>query len=53
VAYLGKIPAPADTFIWENFRFEVMDMDGNRVDKVLMTPLSAELTEKKSKSQIS
>jgi putative hemolysin len=44
-AYLGKIPAPADCFIWENFRFEVVDMDGNRVDKVLMTPLATELAE--------
>lgn len=41
VAYLGKIPDTGDTFVWKNFRFEVVDMDGNRVDKVLMTPLFA------------
>jgi putative hemolysin len=33
---LGRIPAPADHFSWENFVFEVVDMDGFRVDKVLV-----------------
>ena len=36
---LGRIPVSGDTFEWENYRFEVMDMDGNRVDKILLTPL--------------
>jgi len=27
-------------FTWEKIRFEVMDMDGNRVDKVLVKVLS-------------
>jgi putative hemolysin len=35
---LGRIPAVADHFEWEGRRFEVMDMDGNRIDKVLATP---------------
>ena len=26
-------------FEWENLRFEVIDMDGRRVDKILATPL--------------
>ncbi|MCU0479643.1 MAG: hemolysin family protein [Anaerolineae bacterium] len=33
---LGKIPTTGDSFIWGNYKFEVMDMDGNRVDKVLI-----------------
>ncbi len=33
---LGHIPAPADNFEWDGWRFEVMDMDHNRVDKVLV-----------------
>ena len=37
---LGRIPAPADHFEWDRFRFEVMDMDGRRIDKVLVQPLS-------------
>ncbi len=36
---LGKIPATGDVFEWDNIRFEVVDMDGNRIDKILVTPL--------------
>lgn len=32
---LGHVPSAAENFEWDNLRFEVMDMDGNRVDKVL------------------
>ena len=35
----GRIPQAADTFEWSGLRFEIMDMDGNRVDKVLVTTL--------------
>lgn len=38
ITYLGRIPAAADHFEWGGFRFEVMDMDGNRVDKMLVMP---------------
>jgi putative hemolysin len=33
---LEKIPITGDAFEWDRFRFEVADMDGNRVDKILM-----------------
>jgi len=36
---LGHIPAETDHFQWKGFRFEVMDMDRNRVDKVLASML--------------
>jgi putative hemolysin len=36
VMHLGRIPNAADYFEWGGYRFEVMDMDGNRVDKVLV-----------------
>jgi putative hemolysin len=36
VMYLSRIPATADHFVWGGYRFEVVDMDGNRVDKVLV-----------------
>jgi len=39
MVYLGRIPHVGDTFEWRNLRFEVMDLDGFRVDKVLVTPL--------------
>ena len=39
IGQLGRIPELGDKFEWENLRFEVVDMDGHRVDKVLVTPL--------------
>lgn len=38
MTHLGRIPEPADQFEWGGWLFEVMDMDGRRVDKVLVTP---------------
>jgi putative hemolysin len=38
ITHLGRIPSAADYFEWDGMRFEVMDMDGNRVDKVLVVP---------------
>jgi putative hemolysin len=37
---LGRVPQASDNFDWNGYRFEVMDMDGRRVDKVLVTILS-------------
>jgi putative hemolysin len=37
IHHLKSIPNTGDTFEWEGFRFEIMDMDGNRIDKVLIT----------------
>jgi putative hemolysin len=39
MASLGRIPYAADQFEWEGLRFEVVDMDARRVDKVLVTTL--------------
>jgi putative hemolysin len=36
---LGKVPLTGDHFEWEGFKFEVVDMDGRRVDKVMVSPL--------------
>ena len=41
MTHLGRIPMSADHFEWGRFRFEVVDMDGHRVDKVLVTPVQA------------
>jgi putative hemolysin len=32
---LGRVPRTGDTVEWETWRFEIVDMDGKRVDKVL------------------
>ena len=37
---LGRIPQAADHFSWDGWRFEVVDMDGRRVDKVLVCKAS-------------
>jgi putative hemolysin len=37
-ATLGHIPQTGESFIWQGLRFEVIDMDGARIDKVLVTP---------------
>ncbi|MFA6507775.1 MAG: hemolysin family protein [Treponemataceae bacterium] len=35
---LGVIPKTGEIFNWNGIRFEIVDMDGNRIDKVLITP---------------
>lgn len=37
---LGRLPQTADSVEWEGWRFEVMDMDGKRIDKVLAARIS-------------
>lgn len=39
---LGRVPSVSDHFEWAGFRFEVVDMDGHRVDKVLVAPCRPE-----------
>ena len=38
LSMLGKIPKEADSFEYEGYRFEIVDMDRHRVDKILATP---------------
>ena len=42
---LGRLPRTADRVDWQGWRFEVVDMDGKRVDKVLVAPLAEETEE--------
>jgi putative hemolysin len=37
MARLGRVPAVTDSVEWRGWRFEVVDMDGHRVDKVLVS----------------
>lgn len=46
MTFLGQVPHVGSHFEWANFRFEVVDMDGKRVDRVLVTPLKKPETEK-------
>jgi putative hemolysin len=36
MSQLGSIPNTGQHFHWVNFRFEILDMDGRRVDKILV-----------------
>jgi len=43
MTYLGRIPVTGEHFHWDRYRFEIIDMDGNRIDKILVNrmPLAA------------
>ena len=38
---LGRLPATTDAVEWQGWRFEVVDLDGKRVDKVLVSALTS------------
>ncbi|MEL7034952.1 MAG: hemolysin family protein [Cyanobacteria bacterium J06592_8] len=40
ITHLSRIPSVADHFEWNGLRIEVVDLDGNRVDKVLVMPMT-------------
>lgn len=39
VTNIGHIPTAGNYFEWNGFRFEVVDMDGTRIDKILVVKL--------------
>ena len=39
---LRRIPRRTDTFVWQGFRFEVMDVDSARIDQVMVTRAEAQ-----------
>lgn len=41
---LGRVPSEADVVEWEDWRFEVVDMDGKTLDKVLASKLEPLVT---------
>ena len=36
---IGRLPQEGDSTVWDGWKFEVVDMDGRRVDKVLTTQI--------------
>jgi putative hemolysin len=34
---MGRVPSVSETFEWNSLRFEIVDMDGKRIDKVLVS----------------
>jgi putative hemolysin len=45
---LGRLPRTADVVEWDAWRFEVVDLDGKRVDKVLVSRLAEEPGERET-----
>ena len=39
---LKDIPKAGESFVWHNYRFEIMDMDKSRIDKILVKKLTEE-----------
>lgn len=39
ILLLGRLPATADVVEWDGWRFEVVDLDGRRIDKVMVSAL--------------
>lgn len=48
----GRLPKTADTVEWEGWRFEIVDMDGKTIDKVLATRLDRESAAKRSEESV-
>ncbi|MEO8081706.1 MAG: hemolysin family protein, partial [Caldimonas sp.] len=42
---LGRLPETADSVEWEGWRFEVVDLDGKRIDKIAATALVPDAVE--------
>jgi len=40
IAQFSRIPQAGEHFEWRNYRFEVVDLDGARIDKILIAPRS-------------
>ena len=36
MSILRHIPKPGEKFIWKDYEFEIVDLDGNRIDKVII-----------------
>lgn len=37
MTYLGRVPRTGDSFTWDRYRFEIVDMDRHRIDKVMLS----------------
>ncbi len=49
---IGSIPASGQSFAFEGLLMEVMDMDGHRVDKILVTRISTDTNAEQEESEL-
>lgn len=45
---LGRLPNTSDRVDWDGWRFEVVDMDGKRIDKVMVAPIPESESQERS-----
>jgi putative hemolysin len=48
LTHFGRIPRAGDSFQFEGWQFEVMDMDRQRIDKILVSPPPKDTTKEPS-----
>ncbi|MBV1768006.1 MAG: hypothetical protein KUA29_06900, partial [Methanobacterium sp.] len=36
MSYIGKVPTTGEKFQWSGIEFEIVDMDGHHIDKILV-----------------
>ena len=48
LSMLGRIPSEGESFKFKGFKYEIVDMDRHRVDKILVTPQVATQPQKKT-----
>ena len=50
LARFGQIPQTGDHFAWDGLRFEIVDMDGRRIDRILVAPEPSRLAQTRRSS---
>jgi len=40
IEMLGHIPVEGESTTWHGLKFEIVDLDGARIDKVLVSPIA-------------
>jgi hypothetical protein len=46
--HLGRMPAEGESFDYSGYRIQIVDLDGYRIDKLLLMPLVPEATSAES-----
>jgi len=49
---LGRMPQTGDVMIWENWTLEIVDLDGQRIDKVLASKIPEEVIPENGRSEV-
>ncbi len=50
--HLGRLPVAGESLAWRDLKFEVLDMDGQRIDKVLILTIAKPAAEEAPSSDL-